>query len=274
MKNLTENPYYDEVASLYAPAKGYVVGVVELMLRHLWQLSKKEGCSIADQFSNIGWLARLLTIDKRARDPVTEAEVQHWVGIRNRLIEILDSCENLEYLDESVSQCMSVVMPILEERFVEGYRFEKRDFGCWWYTIHEGETVVAVHLINAFMPDSPFKDIVGFSGDMIKAIENARYRYPQVKLVECGSWLNQIAQFQELWPESFKSNQIVLNETGGFGPGVWGQYMTADGGVNASRATHLLEKGKHPYVLTEARCDVNDVIEHLKNLIERLKDNL
>ena len=196
MKNLSENPYNDEVASLYAPAQGYVVGVVELMMRHLWQLSKKEGCSVADQFSNVAWLVRLLTIDKRARDTVTEAEVPHWVEICGRLIEILDGCENSGQLDASVNECMSVVIPILEERFVEGYRFEKRDFGCWWYTIHEAETVVAVHLVNAGMPDSPFKDIAGFSGVMLKAIEDAHSRHPKVNLVECGSWLNQTAQFQ------------------------------------------------------------------------------
>lgn len=270
MKNVSENPYYDQVASLYAPLKGYVVGVVELMMRHLWQLSKKESCSVSDQFSNVAWLARLLTIDKRAMNPVVEAEVPHWVELRGRLIEILDGCKNPGDLDASVNQCMSVVIPVLGGRFVEGYRFAKRDFGCWWYTIHQAETVVAVHLVNAVMPDSPFMDITGLAGDMLRAIEDARYRHSTANLVECGSWLNQTVAFQELWPESFKSNQNVLNETGGFGPGAWGQYMTADGGYNASRAAHLLEQGKHPYVMTKARCEVSDVIEHLKHLIEIL----
>ena len=259
------SPFNDEVAALYAPAKRYVERVTELMLRHVWCLAQNEGNSVADQFKDVAWLGRLLTLDHRVCEITTEEQVTDWIRIRGQLIDALDDCKGPRQLEKSIQKCQMIVGPILKERFVEGYRFGKRQFGCWWYTIHEAETVMAVHLVNSFVPDSPFDHLAEFSGDLLRAINDAVSKHPKICHVKCGSWLNQTKEFQRLWPESFKPNQEVLDARGGFGPGAWGQYMSSDGGFNETRASYLLEKGLHPYALTEACCDIDSVTAHLKN---------
>lgn len=264
-------PFRDEIASLYAPFEGYVTGIAKLMLRHIWQLAKTHKCSAGQQLANVAWLARLITLDQRVRESTAENQVPHWPEIRAKITNLLDACKTDTQIDSTIDECMAMLRPILERRFVKNYCFPKRDFICWWYTIHRQETLVAIHLINGVQPGSPFDAFGSFAADMLRAIQDARSKFPNIKLVEIGSWLNQLPKFQQLWPDSFKNNQHILNRTGGFGPGAWGQYMTADGGFHFAKARSLLKTGHHPFFLTEAQCDADQTVAHLKELIVRLK---
>ncbi len=133
--------------------------------------------------------------------------------------------------------------------------------------MHDDGTHVALHLVNAYQPQSPFENLHHFSSTMLQAVEHAVNVYPSIEIVSCGSWLNGLQKFQSLWPLSFCVNQKVLNESGGFGPGAWGQYMTTAGGFNEQKAAILRETGKHPFALTEAQSPVKEVIGHLKQTI-------
>ena len=118
------------------------------------------------------------------------------------------------------------------------------------------------------MPKSPFKHATQFAREMLSATTHGLTTYPSIATVECGSWLNEHSGFQRFWPASFLDNRTVLNNEGGFGPGVWGQYMTADGSFATANAEHLIKNGTHRYPLTERCCPAVELVEHLRQLTE------
>jgi hypothetical protein len=265
MEIIPQPGFADEVAIMYSPFKEYIERVSPLMLEHIWHL--KEPGKSADELLKSGWICRLVTLDKRVLDPDRQNEIPGWPEIRDYLVKFLEECTEEKQVPGMISRCMEVILPILKQRFENGYRFPERKFHSWWYTLHDDETHLALHLINAYQPESPFDHLLHFLDRMLKAVKHAVDRHPGIQVVSCGSWLNGLSKFQKLWPESFKENQRIINQTGGLGPGAWGQYMTIDGGFNEGKAGQLRRTGKHPFALTEARSQVSEVILHLQKLI-------
>jgi hypothetical protein len=262
-----QKEFADAIPVMYAPLKDYVTKVIPLILEHVWQQKRAKNTSSFEELLYSGWICRLITLDKRVLNRDKQNEIPGWPEVREYLINCLDECRKESQLPEMTDSCMKYIQPILESRVEENYHFPKRMFHCWWYTIHDENTHLALHLINAYQPDSPFDHLNHFLTTMLQAVEQAIVLYPHIKIVSCGSWLNQLPKFQQLWPDSFTQNQKALNETGGFGPGSWGQYMTTAGGFSEAKATVLRKTGKHPFVLTEAKSPVAEVIAHLKKLI-------
>ncbi|HJY21745.1 MAG TPA: hypothetical protein VJ279_02600 [Hanamia sp.] len=267
---ISQQEFADAIAVIYAPLKDYVSKIIPLMLEHAWQQKKAKNTFAFEELLYSGWICRLITLDNRVLKIEQQNEIQGWPEVREYLIKCLDECKNETQLSAMTDNCMKYIQPILETRFVENYRFPKRMFHCWWYTVHDDHTHLALHLINAYQPDSPFDQLKHFLTTMLQAVEQTIAVYPNIKIVSCGSWLNQLPKFQQLWPESFKRNQKVLNETGGFGPGAWGQYMTTSGGFSEAKAAILRKTGKHPFALTEAQSPVGEVVLHLKKLISEI----
>jgi hypothetical protein len=262
-----QQSYADVIPVLYAPFEKYITGIIPLMLEHVWQQKNINNSSAVEELLNSGWICRLITLDKRVLDPQRQMAIPHWARVRDDLIHSLDACKDEYQLAEMINYCMKLLMPVLKKRFKKNYRFPGKDFYCWWYTVHDDDTHLALHLINAYQPDSPFDHLDHFVKTMLQAIEQAVAAHPDITIVSCGSWLNNLPNFQQLWPESFKYNQKIINETGGFGPGAWGQYMTSDGGYNEKKAAVLKSTGKHPFALTEARCVPEELTAHLKKII-------
>jgi hypothetical protein len=263
--------FADGIPQLYAPLENYVKAVIPLMLEHVWQLKTNNHTSALDELMNCAWIGRLITLDKRVQDKEMQNEIPGWAKIKDRFVKCINNCKAEAELSTMKDACMEPVMPILGQRFQDNYHFPVQVFHCWWYTIHDDNSHLSLHLINAYQPDSPFDQLNHFLLTMLKAVEHAASIYSSLKIVSCGSWLNQLSKFQQLWPESFKQNQKILNETGGFGPGAWGQYMKTNGGFNQAKADILRKTGKHPFALTEGHSPVGEVLTHLKMLLAELK---
>jgi hypothetical protein len=259
--------FADSIPALYAPLKPYVTHVIPLMLEHVWFLKREKATPTFQQLMYCGWLCRLITLDKRVLTSDQQNEISGWPELRDELVKYLDECGNEDQIALMLSSCMELITPILQKRFKDGYRFPERDFYCWWYTIHENNTLMALHLVNAYQPESPFAHREHFVLTMSKAVEHAVSKYPSISRVTCGSWLNNLERFQNLWPESFRLNQKLLNDSGGFGPGAWGQYITTEGGFNENKASVLRRTGKHPFPLTESVSSIEEVTRHLKTAI-------
>ncbi|MFI5132607.1 MAG: hypothetical protein ACHQFX_21565 [Chitinophagales bacterium] len=267
-----QQEFADGIAAMYAPLKEYVTKIIPLMMEHAWQQKRAKNTSAFEELLYNGWIGRLITLDTRVLNRDLQNEIPGWPEVREYLIICLDTCKDETQLPAMAHSCMEHIRPILESRFEENYHFHERIFHCWWYTIHDDNTHLALHLINAYQPDSPFDHLNHFLTTMLKAIVQAFAAYPNITIVSCGSWLNQLPKFQQLWPESFKHNQKVLNETGGYGPGAWGQYMTTAGGFSEAKSDILRTTGQHPFALTEAKSPVTEVIAHLKKLIPEAKN--
>jgi hypothetical protein len=262
--------YADPIPSIYAPHAAYINGIMPLMLRHAWQQIRDGQLQPEQALSHNAWIIRLITLDTRVLHTVKQNEIPGWIQLRERLLEQLAVFNAESDVPNRINACEQLLQPFLAARFIDQYRFPRRKFQCWWWTIHDDNTHLALHLVNAYQPDSPFQHLRHFATTMLQAIEDGRKQYPWVSVISCGSWLNQNAKFRALWPESFNKNQKILNETGGFGPGAWGQYMTTDGGFNVGKASQLLRTGKHPFPLTEGRTTINEALDHLSKFISSL----
>jgi hypothetical protein len=133
--------------------------------------------------------------------------------------------------------------------------------------MHEDNKLVAVHFINADMPDSPFEDVRKFGGYLLRAIEDACMKHPSIREVECGTWMNNVPRFLQLWPVSYHNNRHNREDTGGFGPGWWGQYLKATGEFNEKAAEILRSTGKHRNPISIGRCPLQDALTHLGNFL-------
>jgi hypothetical protein len=264
---IPERKFVDKIPQLYAPLRGYISGVLPLMLEHAWQLKTKNHCSAEDALDSCGWVGRLITLDTRVLDKNKQNEIPGWFSLKLQLLKCIDNSGNEKTFAAGIKECMELVNPVVEQRFVKGYHFPPRLFHCWWYTIHDDKTKLALHLVNAYQPASPFDKLHHFLSTMLQAIDHATMAYPGIAVISCGSWLNQLPKFQAIWPGSFKMDQVTLNETGGFGPGAWGQYMKTNSEFDQEKANHLRKTGFHPFKLTEAQSPISEVIAHLKNLI-------
>ena len=262
-----QHEFADPIPVMYAPLKEYVTRVIPLMLEHVWQQKRVKNTTSFEELLYSGWICRLITLDNRVLSRDKQNEIPGWSETREYLIQYLDECKAETQLHAMTQSCMEYIQPILEARFKDNYHFPKRMFHCWWYTVHDGGTHLALHLINAYQPESPFANLNHFLTTMLQAVEHAVDAYPSIKVVSCGSWLNGLTKFQSLWPVSFRFHQNILNEAGGFGPGAWGQYMTTAGGFNDEKAAVLRKTGKHPFALTEGKTSVDEMITHLKKTI-------
>lgn len=266
--SITPQPEFaDAIAVMYAPLEEYVSNIIPLILQHVWQQKKIKNSSLFEELMCSGWLGRLITLDNRVLNRNKQDEITGWPEIRKYLIQCIDDCCDENGIASMIDNCMRKIHPRLEKHFIGNYHFPRRKFHCWWYTIHDDDTHLALHLVNAYQPESPFDHLGHFQETMLQAVQEALAAYPTISTVSCGSWLNQLPKFQRLWPESFLHNQKILNETGGFGPGAWGQYMTTNGGFNHSKAAVLLKTGKHPFALTESYSPVEEITDHLRKLI-------
>lgn len=264
---IPDHAFRDPIAAMYAPLREYVMKVIPLMLEHAWRRKTSNGTTAFDELIYSGWVARLITLDTRVLNREQQNDVLGWSEVRDYLIRCLDECSDKSMLYDMQESCMQCVRPIVESRFENDYRFPERTFHCWWYTVHDDNSNVALHLVNAYQPASPFSHIQHFFTTMRRAVQHARSIHPDIKIVSCGSWLNGLPKFQALWPDSFKQNQTILNEAGGFGPGAWGQYMTTSGGFSEEKASFLTRTGTHPFPLTEGRSPIDEVLAHLNQKI-------
>ena len=256
--------YRDAVAVMYAPFGDYIRKVIPLMLSHIWALTKGLQSTADEQMDNVAWLARLVTLDERARsDP---AALPEWMAIKARIVGLIDTHDDADTSAALEETCMEILLPLVTPHFREHPTFPTKPFHCFWYDMHQGDTLVAVHFINADVPESPFADISALASDLRRCIADAVEKYPNTHAVECGTWMNDSPQFLQLWPDLYHTNRENVQGTGGFGPGVWGQYMAADGGFSEREAL-LRTTGKHPHPLSINQCGVDQALSHLEKFL-------
>jgi hypothetical protein len=256
----------DNIAAMYAPFSEYVSNVAKLMVWHIWDLTKRSGTTVGEQMENVAWLSRLATLDRRVLTDA--ASLPEWQKTRDQLINLISKCESKDQTYLMEQQCLNLLLPWFQPKFRDNYIFPEQPFHHLWYTMHEENSLVAVHFINADMPESPFLDIEKFGGYLLRVIENACQKYPTVQEVECGTWMNNVPRFLKYWPETYHNNRQDWEDTGGFGPGWWGQYMTAAGRFNEKAAEILRRTCKHRNPLSIGRCPVKDAITHLRDYLK------
>jgi len=255
---------------LYRAHEEYVKGVVPLMVWHIWDLAQQGVMPITKGLDEVCWLYRLTTLTAfgNGKWPNREGfENPAWEEMKAKLVSIMEDCHHQIGTEEMESKCLELLMPVLEPRFFGDSRVAKRPFQCWGYTTLSNGTIISVHLANAEKPRSPFDDMKRFGKGLLAAILDGKRKHPQSHTVMCNSWLNNVPKFLQLWPKSFADNRTHWQDTGGFGPGRWGQYMTRTGGFNWKAAEHLRKTGRHRNRKSSGTCRIEEAIGRLNAFI-------
>lgn len=253
--------------SLYEAHEEYVTEVIKLMVFHIWDLARCGTMPVIQGLDEVAWLYRLTTFNN-GRQPLQEGfDNPPWLEMKAKLADIMKSCTDPTSSNSIEEKCLEMLMPHLEPKFEKDSRRSENKFHCWMYGMNDDKTMASVHIVNADKPDSPFADVKRFASDLLHLAEDAVTQHPTCTTIECCSWLNDVPKFLDIWPQSFKDNRYNFQKTGGFGPGRWGQYMTACGGFNHKNGDYLRKNGEHRYTKSRGRCSIEDLINHLRKFL-------
>jgi len=125
-------------------------------------------------------------------------------------------------------------------------------FGCHYYTypsrLH-ADSAIGIHFTNyEFADKSPLSDtqIDGRRQEVTDLLQNVATYHPDVVHVVGKSWLYNLPQYRQLFPESYLANLQPENDPRHWSMGstIWGQFMDAQSALKTERAEAFLRRLK------------------------------
>lgn len=126
--------------------------------------------------------------------------------------------------------------------------------------------LLTLHFRNYFAPDSPADHEDALAAGLRDLVARARSERPEVKMVQCASWLNNIPFFQRLFPRAWWQD----GKDCPYAPstGWWGQFIDRTGGINMKNAVSFRERGEFKYKNVHSVCAIEDLRKHLVGLLK------
>lgn len=140
---------------------------------------------------------------------------------------------------------------------------EGRPYECW--TFDDGDEHIAIHIANVYQPHSPLSEKrVQFVAKLLQLLRDTQARRPEVKMVRCGSWMNSIAPFQEMFPQSWHDSAWKSPKSS-FGMGHWGQFMDRTGRFHERNGRLFRETGDFPFASLGCSAPIVEIVAHLED---------
>jgi hypothetical protein len=131
-----------------------------------------------------------------------------------------------------------------------------------WSCDHRSERL-NIHIFNTYAPESPLtskKD--AFAGALIRLIEDSKRTHPKIDIVSCGSWLNSVSSFADLFPKAWSDSAKGSQEVR-YTMGHWGQFTDRKGDFHARNGQQFRRTGEFPYEATSCQAPIDAVLDHL-----------
>jgi hypothetical protein len=139
---------------------------------------------------------------------------------------------------------------------------EGRPYECW--TFDDGDENIAIHIGNVYQPKSPLSEMrVNFVAMLLKLLRDTKIRRPEVTTVRCGSWMNSISPFKEMFPKCWHDSARPSLRSG-FGMGHWGQFMDRTGRFHTKNGQLLRETGEFPFPSLGCSGPLDEIVAHLE----------
>ena len=139
---------------------------------------------------------------------------------------------------------------------------EGRPYECW--TFDDGDDNIAIHIANVYQPKSPLSEMrVNFVAMLLKLLRDTMARRPEVVTVGCGSWMNSIKPFQEMFPPVWHEDPHKSPRSS-FGMGHWGQFMDRTGRFHERNGQIFRETGDFPYASLWCSAPIGEVVAHIE----------
>ena len=128
-----------------------------------------------------------------------------------------------------------------------------------------GEDRVHLHFTNVEQPRSPFWDMPALARLLLKLLDDAERERPDLRLLQCGSWINNFPPFRSLFPPEWSENARVSGPA--YTYGWWGQFMTHTGDFHYPNAEQFRETGDFPLTCIVCSADRSHVRAHVEELL-------
>ncbi|HCU38544.1 MAG TPA: hypothetical protein DGT21_24935 [Armatimonadetes bacterium] len=88
-----------------------------------------------------------------------------------------------------------------------------------------------------------------------------RGQHHELAVVYCGTWLNSVPRFTDLFPAAWLAS-AEASPPAGHG-GWWGQFTDRTGALHRDNARYLRQTGSFRYPFLRCTCAIDDLARHL-----------
>jgi len=242
----------------------YLLGFTPLSLWYARTVSRREGRPISRVIARQTNLYRNSVFDDCGIAPAESYEDPRWANVLIRIEEIHSRFPGTEESPSFERVARECLWPYLEPAIGESANrirkvIARSPFECWRYDIHG--SIVKIHIANAYRQDSPlgtrFPD---FQRSLLEMLGEVRSRHPEVSEVHCGSWMNSIQRFSDMFPPVWLEKGRIIQEISP-GLGQWGQFMDRRGSFHEVNGHRFRESGNMPFPCIECSAGLADILE-------------
>jgi hypothetical protein len=124
---------------------------------------------------------------------------------------------------------------------------------------------LTLHFRNYFAPESPASHTHELAEGLRQIVERASVERPDVKTVQCATWLNNIPFFTGLFPAEWaeQGKPCPYEPSTGW----WGQFIDREGKIHAENAEFLRKHRDFKYKNTHCLCGINNLYKHLQKVL-------
>jgi hypothetical protein len=219
---------------------------------------------------------RNTSLFKDGKHPVDGVIIPEWVAILGKVEQIFDEHINDADTTDLENKSLAVFWPVLQGKASTFKRWkpslEQRPYEAWSFDYRK--EYLNIHIGNTYAPDSPLSEKrIQFAAALIRMLEDSQRDRPEVVLVACGSWLNSVPTFLDLftagWKASGKAGRNVR-----YTLGHWGQFTDRRGDFHARNGDAFRRTGDFPYPSLSCNDRIDSVLDHLRSAFpEALEHN-
>lgn len=251
--------------------RDFIEGVVPLSL---WLARKlnREGMPLFEALTVRTNLYRMTVLFDGKNHPATGFKDERWNEAAADLQRIYDrhkdDADSGPLEREGWERLRLLVEPRIEADARGWPKPEERPFGFFTYEFarpKNGSSRIDLHLANPFVPESPFANPGARAAELMRLLSDAKAKQPEVETVHCGSWLNALKPFQELFPPEWAANMTAPSELR-YHYGWWGQFIDRTGGFNRRNGDKLRATGVFPFPCVGCQCSVASLRKHLEKM--------
>jgi hypothetical protein len=210
---------------------------------------------------------RNTSLFKDGKHPAQGDVIPEWNALLEKVEKIFDRHIADDDTTELEQQSLDVFWPVLEERVKSHKRwtptFEQRPYEAWSFD-YRSDDRMNIHIANTYAPNSPLSEKrVQFAAALIRLLEDSQKNRPDIEIVACGSWLNSLPTFLDLFTDAWKTSGTAGRNVG-YKLGHWGQFMDRHGDFHARNGAKFRALNEFPYTSLSCRDRIDSTLEHLR----------
>ena len=145
-------------------------------------------------------------------------------------------------------------------------------FGSFRFNEHPERNAISLHIRNNSAPRSPFEDMDACFRALAELCAEAAKVAFSLRTVTCGTWLNDLPVFLELFPASYARSLKLSHPDTKAGWGWWGQIIDRTGKLHQGRAEAIVRTGRFPHPRKGGECPFEEFRSHVEERAEGRRD--